>query len=232
MDTHKILVIEDERQIVRLLELELLHEGYSVESAFDGIAGMASAEAGQPDLILLDIMLPGLNGLEVCRRIRERSAVPIIMLTARADTPDKVMGLDIGATDYVTKPFAMEELLARIRAALRRSDGIVAAGNTLSAGGLAVDRDARTAERDARQIELTRHEFDLLVYLMINKGIVLSRDQILSNVWGYNFSGETKIVDVYIRYLRNKIDSGFELKLIHTVRGVGYMFKENFTDEA
>jgi two-component system response regulator ArlR len=232
MGSQRILVIEDERQIVRLLELELQHEGYAVETAFDGIAGVTFAETDPPDLILLDIMLPGLNGLEVCRRIRKNSNVPIIMLTARAETPDKVVGLDMGATDYVTKPFVMEELLARVRAALRRNEGNAAAGNALFAGGLVVNRDARTAERDGRPIELTRHEFDLLAYLIINKGIVLSRDQILSNVWGYDFSGETKIVDVYIRYLRNKVDDGFGTKLIHTVRGVGYMLKENSADEA
>jgi two-component system response regulator ArlR len=225
MNMQKILVVEDEKPIVRFLELELRHEGYEVESAYDGPEGLAAAENGNPDLILLDLMLPGMSGLEVCRRLRQTSDVPVIMLTARDGTADKVLGLDWGATDYVTKPFVIEELLARIRAALRRS-AATQSTSKLSAGGLEMDTAGRTVDRDGESIELTRKEFDLLHYLIVNRGIALTRDQILSNVWSYDFTGETKIVDVYIRYLRNKIDDRHEPKLIHTVRGVGYMLKE------
>lgn len=225
MNTQKILVVEDEKQIVRFLELELKHEGYEVEIAYDGLAGLEAAESGGPDLILLDLMLPGMSGLEVCRRVRQNSDVPVIMLTARDGTADKVLGLDWGATDYVTKPFVIEELLARIRAALRRS-AVSQSAPELAAGGLSMDLAGRTVQRDGESIELTRKEFDLLHYLIVNRGIALTRDQILSNVWSYDFAGETKIVDVYIRYLRNKIDDRHEPKLIHTVRGVGYMLKE------
>jgi two-component system, OmpR family, response regulator ArlR len=230
MSTQKILIVEDEKQIARFLELELQHEGYLVETAFDGIEGLNAATRCQPDMILLDIMLPGMNGLDVCRRIRQSSCVPIIMLTARDETFDKVMGLDLGATDYVTKPFVIEELLARIRAGLRRYESMSAGGNNLYVGELVVDLAGRTVKRAGNDIELTRHEFDLLAYLIINKGIVLTRDQILANVWSYDFSGEAKIVDVYIRYLRNKIDDKYETKLIHTVRGFGYLVKESCTD--
>lgn len=230
MNLNRILIIEDEKQIVRFLELELVHEGYAVESAADGPAGIAAVERGMPDLILLDIMLPGMSGLEVCRRLRQSSEVPIIMLTARDGVADKVLGLDWGATDYVTKPFVIEELLARIRAALRRS-AVTQSGALLTAGGLVMDLSGRTVERDGESIELTRREFDLLHYLIVNRGIALTRDQILENVWSYDFAGETKIVDVYIRYLRNKIDDRHEPKLIHTVRGVGYMLKESADEE-
>jgi two-component system, OmpR family, response regulator ArlR len=231
MNSQKILIIEDEKQIVRFLELELQHDGYVVETAYDGIEGLSAAEKNKPDLILLDVMLPGLNGLEVCRRIRQSSGVPIIMLTARADISDKIMGLDMGATDYVTKPFMIEDLLARIRASLRRSSNNVVYGNILSVGGLVIDLDSRSTSRYGENIELTRHEFDMLAYIVINKGIVLTRDQILDNVWNHDFEGDDKIVDVYIRYSRNKIDDKHELKLIYTVRGVGYVLKENKDEE-
>jgi two-component system, OmpR family, response regulator ArlR len=230
MNLQRILIIEDEKQIVRFLELELMHEGYAIETASDGPGGIAAVERNMPDLILLDIMLPGMSGLEVCRRLRQTSEVPIIMLTARDATADKVLGLDWGATDYVTKPFIIEELLARIRAALRRS-AVSQGGALLSAGGLVMDLAGRTVERDGESIELTRREFDLLHYLIVNRSIALTRDQILENVWSYDFAGETKIVDVYIRYLRNKIDDRHEPKLIHTVRGVGYMLRESADEE-
>jgi two-component system, OmpR family, response regulator ArlR len=230
MNLQRILIIEDEKQIVRFLELELMHEGYAIETAADGLAGIAALERNMPDLILLDIMLPGMSGLEVCRRLRQTSEVPIIMLTARDGTADKVLGLDWGATDYVTKPFVIEELLARIRAALRRS-AVMQSGALLTAGGLVMDLAGRTVERDGESIELTRREFDLLHYLIVNRSIALTRDQILENVWSYDFAGETKIVDVYIRYLRNKIDDRHEPKLIHTVRGVGYMLRESADEE-
>lgn len=227
MDARKILIIEDEKHIVRFLELELRHEGYRVDVAYDGVEGLKAVENDRPDLVLLDIMLPGLNGLDVCKRIREIAAMPIIMLTARDDTADKVLGLDLGATDYVTKPFIIEELLARIRAAFRRVGGSATNGTILSADGLVLDLSSRSVLRDGQSVDLTKHEFDLLAYLMLNEGIVLTRDQILTNVWSYDFAGGAKIVDVYIRYLRNKIGDLNEAKLIRTVRGVGYMFKGN-----
>lgn len=231
MSPQKILIIEDERQISRFLELELTHEGYQVEAAYDGFDGLKCADANRPDLILLDIMLPGLNGLEVCKRIRQFTNIPVIMLTARDETSDKILGLDLGATDYITKPFIIEELLARIRAALRRVRNDIPNENILSAGGLVMDLEGRTVKRDGQAIDLTKHEFDLLAYLMINTGIVLTRDQILSNVWNYDFAGGAKIVDVYIRYLRNKMGDMNGSRLIHTVRGVGYMLKEHRDEE-
>lgn len=233
MGLQRILVIEDEKQISRFLELELTHEGYQVSTARDGVEGLQAAEAGLPDLILLDIMLPGMSGLEVCKRIRQFSSIPVIMLTARDETSDKILGLDLGATDYITKPFIIEELLARIRAALRRiGNGFVLENKDLmSIGGLTADLASRTVKRDGQAIELTKHEFDLLAYLMVNAGIVLTRDQILSGVWEYDFAGESKIVDVYIRHLRNKIGDADGSRLIHTVRGVGYMLKERGNEE-
>lgn len=226
MENQRILIVEDERQIVRFLELELKHEGYLVEVAYDGIEGWKAATGNPPDMILLDIMLPGINGLDLCRRIRETETMPIIMLTARDETTDKVLGLDLGATDYVTKPFVIEELLARIRAAFRRG-GSGPKGTVLAANGLVLDQASRSVTRDGQPIDLTKHEFDLLAYLMLNEGIVLTRDQILCNVWGYDFSGGAKIVDVYIRYLRSKLGDLNETKWIQTVRGVGYSFKES-----
>jgi two-component system, OmpR family, response regulator ArlR len=225
MNPQTILIIEDEKQIVRFLELELQHEGYAVEAVYDGAEGLIAAQRLQPDLVLLDIMLPGMHGLEVCRRIRQTSDMPIIMLTARDDTTDKVMGLDWGANDYVTKPFAIEELLARIRASLRRSVQ-TKSNDTLTIGELTMDLSSRTVMRGNTSIELTKKEFDLLEFMILNKGIVLTREKVLENVWGYSFTGDTKIVDVYIRYLRNKIDDSNNTKFIHTIRGVGYVLKE------
>ena len=225
MEKKKILVIEDEKKIARFVELELTHEGYSVHCEYNGRDGLENALASDYDLILLDILLPGLNGIEICRRIRQTSNVSIIMLTAKDDTADVVMGLDIGADDYMTKPFAIEELLARIRTALRK----VKNGNIqdiLSAGDLTLDQARYIVQRANTEIELTKLEFDLLLYLMKNKGIVLTRDQILENVWGFDYMGETNVVDVYINYLRNKIDKPHEKKLIATIRGVGYSIRE------
>ncbi|WP_094545571.1 response regulator transcription factor [Petroclostridium xylanilyticum] len=227
MKNYNILIVEDEKQIVRFLELELKHEGYMIDTAFDGREGLKKAEENKYDLILLDIMLPGLNGMEVCRRIRQFSNIPVIMLTAKDDVTDKVMGLDIGADDYITKPFAIEELLARIRAALRRKDELVNTGENLQIGDLTMDLSKRQVSKNGKSIELTKREYDLLEYLMKNKGIVLTREQILEKVWGYDYIGDTNVVDVYIRYLRSKIDDTFKTKLIHTIRGVGYMLKEN-----
>lgn len=221
--TEKILIVEDEEKLARFIELELTYEGYQVDKAFDGRGGLSLAEEEHYDLILLDIMLPGLNGLEVLRRLRRTSSVPVIMLTARDSVMDKVTGLDGGANDYITKPFAIEELLARIRTALR--------GHTekkersLSLGELALDAQGHIATLSGEAIELTKREFELLEYMLQNQGIVLTRDQILQEVWGYDYQGETNVVDVYVRFLRSKIDDVVNEKYIHTVRGVGYVLR-------
>jgi two-component system, OmpR family, response regulator ArlR len=226
MDSKKILVIEDEKKIARFLELELTHEGYEVRCEHNGRAGLEEAERSGYDLILLDILLPGLNGIEICRKIRQTSGVPIIMLTAKDDTVDIVAGLDIGANDYMTKPFAIEELLARIRTVFRNPAKREKLSEILTAADLSVDMAKHYVNRSGQQVELTKLEFDLLVYLLKNKGIVLTRNQILETVWGFDYAGETNVVDVYINYLRNKIDKSFENKLISTIRGVGYTIKD------
>ncbi|MBS7527023.1 response regulator transcription factor [Fusibacter paucivorans] len=224
---HKILVVEDDLKIARFIELELKHEGFEVSTANDGRTGLEMGLEGGFDLIILDIMLPGLNGMEVCRRIRLNSEIPIIMLTAKDDTMDKVMGLDFGADDYMTKPFAIEELLARIRRIFRKTVAVpTVQANCFISGNLKIDYNQYNVTYDNHPIELTKTEFDLLHYLAENKNIALSREQILDKVWGYDYFGETKIVDVYIRYLRSKIDDVFQTKFIHTVRGVGYLFKD------
>ncbi|MGI6119599.1 MAG: response regulator transcription factor [Desulfosporosinus sp.] len=220
----KILIIEDEEKIARFIELELGYEGYTTTKAFDGRTGLELAETGEFDLILLDIMLPQLSGMEVLRRIRRTSSVPIIMLTARDSVVDKVSGLDSGANDYITKPFAIEELLARIRTALRNT--VLEDVKVLSASGLLLDPGRRTVTMHGTPIELTKREFDLLHYLLKNKGLVISRETLLDNVWGFDFAGETNAVDVYVRFLRGKIDEVFGIKLIHTIRGVGYVIKD------
>ncbi|KDR96689.1 DNA-binding response regulator, OmpR family, contains REC and winged-helix (wHTH) domain [Peptoclostridium litorale DSM 5388] len=223
---NRILIVEDEKKIARFLQLELEHEGYEVESCHDGRSGLERALSGEFSLIVLDIMLPGLNGMEVCRRVRGQLDVPIIMLTAKDDTMDKVMGLDIGADDYMTKPFAIEELFARIRRLFRRSETAQREeSNVIKKGMLVLDMDSHQVTCGGEEISLTKREFDFLAYLMTNEGIALTRDQILENVWGYDFYGDTNIVDVYVRYLRSKIDNRFSKEFIHTVRGVGYLFK-------
>ncbi|MBY0115707.1 response regulator transcription factor [Paenibacillus sp. FSL L8-0435] len=245
-----VLVIEDEPKIARLLELELQYEGYQVGKAGSGTEGLEKYAEGQWDLILLDVMLPGLSGIEVLRRVRAKDAtVPIIMLTAKDSVEDKVSGLDLGANDYITKPFQIEELLARVRAALRLSAVASVASSAISstpadpgngssghqdeaeagwltAAGLKLNEGTREVSRDGVAIELTPREFDLLVYLLQNQRQVLSRDQIVQAVWGYDYYGDTNVVDVYIRYVRKKVDNGFTPPLIHTVRGVGYVLKE------
>lgn len=223
----RILIVEDEEKLARFLELELAHEGYAVEKAFDGRTGLDLAENGGFDLILLDVMLPGMSGLEVLRRLRRTDAVPVIVLTARDAVMDKVTGLDMGANDYITKPFEIEELLARIRAALRsggHSDP--ASSGVLVSGGLTLDPARRTVLWNGGPVALTNREFELLRTLMRNRGIVMTREKLLEQVWGYDYAGETNVVDVYIRYLRQKIDDAFGVKLIHTVRGVGYAFRD------
>jgi len=231
MSEKKILLVEDEEKLARFVELELTHEGYSVTKAFTGREGYELASSGDFDLVLLDIMLPELNGMEVLRRLRRTSKVPVIMLTARDETMDKVAGLDQGADDYITKPFAIEELLARIRVTLRKhsesNDSQNTAGNdALTACGVSLDAKRHTVTVNNAPVDLTKREFDLLHYLLINKGVVVTRDMLMENVWDYDFDGGTNSVDVYIRFLRTKIDEVFDIKLIHTVRGVGYVIRD------
>lgn len=223
----KILIVEDEAKLARFVELELVHEGYAVDKAPDGRDGLEKMEAGGYDLVLLDIMLPGLNGLEVLRRARRTVDTPVILLTARDTVMDKVTGLDMGAEDYITKPFEIEELLARIRACLRKSRRAAPQTHVVTVGALTLDADRYAAQYDGHPLELSHREFTLLQALMENAGIVLSRSTLLERVWGYDYMGETNIVDVYIRYLRGKIDDVYGVKLIHTVRGVGYVIREN-----
>ncbi len=222
----RILVIEDEVNIARFIELELQHEGYAVEKAFDGREGLDKAVSGSYTLILLDVMLPGLNGLEVLRRIRKESSVPVILLTARDAVMDKVAGLDAGADDYMTKPFAIEELLARIRTAKRRRMVEAEPGEKLTVGEVTLDVARYEVTVRGEQVELTNREFELLHTLMRNKNIVMSRAKLLEEVCGYDYEGETNLIDVYVRYLRMKIDDRYQIKLIHTVRGAGYVIRE------
>ena len=222
----RILIIEDEEKLARFVELELGYEGYLVTKAFDGRTGLELAETGEFDLVLLDIMLPQISGMEVLRRIRRKSSLPVIMLTARDSIEDKVSGLDAGADDYLTKPFAIEELLARIRTTLRKKTVDLPDSETLSACGLTLDTARHSVSVGNVGVELTKREFDLLHYLLKNKGLVISRETLLENVWDYDFDGGTNAVDVYVRFLRAKIDDVFDIKLIHTIRAVGYVIKD------
>lgn len=227
--SERILIIEDEEGIARILELELKHEGYEVGRAADGRTGLEMALSGEWDLLLLDVMLPGLNGVEVLRRFRQNdNAVPVILLTARDTVPDKVSGFEHGANDYVTKPFAMEELLARVRNLLRifKASREGESEDALKIGDLTIELITRKVYRKDHGIDLTPREFELLLYLARHRGTEKTRDEILSDVWGYEYIGDTNVVDVYIRYLRQKMDKGYRHKLLHTVRGVGYMLKE------
>lgn len=226
MDSVRVLIIEDEVKLARFVELELRYEGYDVTVVHNGREGLETFLLEKFDLILLDLMLPGLNGIEICRRIRKTSDVPIIMLTAKDEVMDKVSGLDSGADDYLTKPFAIEELLARMRVALKHSIKKEDEKNIITVGNLTVDADKRIVKIDSDIIDLTKKEFELLLYLVRNKNIVLSREQILNSVWGYTYMGETNVVDVYVRYLRSKLDEVYDIKYIHTVRGVGYIVKD------
>ncbi len=223
----KILIVEDEIKIARFLELELKHEGYEVLIAGDGRTGLEKATKEKVDLIILDLMLPGLSGIEVCRRIRLDSQVPIIMLTAKDDVTDKVAGLDTGADDYMTKPFAIEELLARIRVALnrRRHTGEPKV-EILQYGDLLINLTSHSAHFREEELQLTKKEYELLEYMLRNKNVVLTREQLLNHVWDYEYFGDTNVVDVYIRYLRQKIDEKYGIRLISTVRGVGYIIKD------
>lgn len=222
----KILIVEDEERIARFLELELNHEGYDIIKAIDGRSGLEIAEKNTIDLIILDIMIPELNGLEVLRRIRKSSNVPVIMLTARDATMDKVAGLDAGADDYLTKPFAIEELLARIRVALKRRIVIDNNSDILQYKELKLNKKRHEVVYNEMQIGLTNREFKLLEVLMKNKNIVMTRDELIEKVCGYDYVGETNLIDVYVRYIRTKIDDVVGIKVITTVRGVGYVIKE------
>lgn len=224
---NRILIIEDEVNIARFIELELIHEGNEVDKAFDGREGLDKALAEDFDLILLDVMLPKLNGLEVLRRIRMEKEVPVILLTARDAVMDKVSGLDAGADDYITKPFAIEELLARIRVALKKRGGGNVVTHKLSVKGVSLDEERHEVMVNGEAVELTNREFELLHVLLRNKNIVLDREKLMNEVCGYDYIGETNIIDVYVRYLRTKIDDRFGIKLIQTVRGVGYVIKDN-----
>ena len=234
----RILIVEDEAKIARFVELELVHEGYEVDKAADGREGVQMALEGDYDLILLDVLLPQLNGMEVLRRIRRESDVPVIMLTARDAVMDKVAGLDAGADDYITKPFAIEELLARIRVALKRREAAATAEPTqasvaepdhhvLCINGVSLDVERHEVKVGDTPIELTNREFEVLKALMENRNVVMSRDRLVQLACGYDFVGETNIIDVYVRHLRSKIDDQFGIKLITTVRGVGYVIKQD-----
>jgi two-component system, OmpR family, response regulator len=226
----RILIVEDEERIARVLELELTYEGYEVGKAFDGLEGFNLFQAHSWDLILLDIMLPQMSGIELLRRIRSiNSHVAVIMLSAKNAVEDKVSGLDLGANDYITKPFQIEELLARIRVCLRNNRSLKVAEpmeNWLIIADLKLNEKTREVIRGQDSIPLTPREFDLLAYLMKHFRQVLNREQLLNGVWGYDYYGDTNVVDVYIRYLRNKIDKPYDIPLIHTIRGIGYVMKE------
>lgn len=222
MENRRILVIEDDPAIGRVLQLELEHEGYRVELATDGLSGLERA-LKEPDLVILDLMLPRMDGTEVCKRIRAKSRVPIIMLTAKDSVPNRVAGLDVGANDYLVKPFATDELLARVRAQLRERQP---QSNVIEYRDVVMDRDRHEVRRAGRLIALTAREYALLEYLLLHRNKVHSRDELFNGVWGSDFLGDSNLIDVYVRYLRAKIDDGFDDKLITTVRGVGYTIKD------
>jgi len=234
VDHINILIVEDDEKIARVVKLELEYEGYKTDVIYDGLEAWQRIQSspGKWDLILLDVMLPSLSGMEILRRIRkEKRTIPVIMLTARDTIVDKVTGLDQGADDYVTKPFEIEELLARIRVLIRRHQSASQSDDSetserLALADLTVQVQSREVKREDTFIELTPREFDLLIYLLKNINHVLSREQILEHVWGFDYFGDTNVVDVYIRYLRQKIDKPFDSPLIQTIRGVGYVMKE------
>lgn len=223
MSRLNILVVEDEKKLARVLQLELVYEGYQVTTVYDGREALKLINQEDFDLILLDVMLPGLSGMEILRRMRkDQQVTPVILLTARDATYDKVSGLDLGANDYMTKPFEIEELLARIRAQLRNNQNQIRQQNQqIKLKELVIDEGQHQTTWQGQLVELTKREFDLLVYLAKNANQVLSRDQLLSEVWGFDYAGETNVVDVYVRYLRQKID----YQLIETVRGIGYIIR-------
>ena len=219
---YKVLIVEDDAAISRVLQLELQHEGYEVDVAHDGLEGLEKA-LKEPDLVILDLMLPRMDGLEVTKRLRAKSTVPVIMLTAKDRVPDRVAGLDIGADDYLTKPFSTDELLARVRARLRQQHP---KSNKVMFRDVVMDRDRREVTRAGKAVALTAKEYALLEYLLLHRNKVHTRDELFNAVWGSDFLGDSNLIDVYIRYLRGKIDEGFDEKLITTVRGVGYTIKD------
>jgi DNA-binding response OmpR family regulator len=220
-----ILLVEDEIKLARFVELELEIEGYQVSVAYDGMSGLSLVRESNPDLAILDWMLPGLSGVELCRRLRATgNKIPVILLTARDEIGDRVTGLDAGADDYLVKPFSIEELLARIRAHLRRTQE--ADTDLFQFEDLSLNRRTREVFRGQRSIDLTAKEFDLLQYLMSHPRQVFTRNQIIENIWGYDFLGDSNIIEVYVRYLRLKLEEKDEKRLIHTVRGVGYSLRE------
>lgn len=227
---HRVLIIEDEKNLARFVDLELQHEGYETAICHDGRKGLETALNQEWDVILLDLMLPELNGLEVCRRIRPIKDIPIIIMTARDSVIDRVSGLDQGADDYIVKPFAIEELLARLRALFRRIDHNKEEKNqsqqsSVKYRNLVIEKKGRIVKRDDQVIDLTKREYELLLYLMENLNTVMSREVLLDKVWGYKTEVETNVVDVYIRYLRNKIDVPGKDSYIQTVRGTGYVMR-------
>ena len=230
MKNYQVLIVEDERRIARFLQMELEHEGMHTAIEDNGRRAYERIMQENYDLVLLDVMLPDMDGFTICRKVRELSQVPIIMLSAMDDIDDKVQGLDIGADDYITKPFATPELLARMRVVLRRQESQREVRQVqeeiLSVKNLIMYPARHEVKVDATPVELTKKEYDLLEYLLRNKRNVLTRDQILSNVWDYDYMGDTNVVDVYIRYLRQKLDDRFQEKYIHTMRGVGYVIKD------
>lgn len=225
---HKLLLVEDDVVLSRFLSLELTAEGYQVQVEHDGQKGLMAARENTPDLLLLDWMLPGMTGVEICRRLRATGATfPVILLTAKDEIPDRVQGLDAGADDYMVKPFSIEELLARIRAHLRRHQGDEGEATLLQFEDLRLNRMTREIYRGDRPIELTVKEYDLLEYLLTYPRQVLTRNQILEKVWGYDETiGDSNVIEVYVRYLRIKLEASGESRLIHTVRGIGYVLKE------
>jgi two-component system response regulator ArlR len=225
MGKMNVLIIEDETKMARFIELELKYEDYDVKVSNDGREGLELFYKETFDIVLLDLMLPGLNGFEVCRRIRKVSDVPVIILSAKDEVMDKVAGLDIGANDYITKPFAIEELLARMRAVLRRRPLKGVSSTIVTFNDVEMDLESRVVKVGGAVVELTKKEFEVLLYLAQNKNNVISREQIFNKVWGQEV-GETNLVDVYIRYLRTKIDERFSKRYIHTARGEGYFVKD------
>ncbi|NJL85917.1 MAG: response regulator transcription factor [Leptolyngbyaceae cyanobacterium SM1_1_3] len=223
--TAKILLVEDEEKLAKFVQMELSYEGYEVSVANDGLAGLMAARDQEPNLVILDWMMPGLSGVEVCRRLRSTGGkMPIILMTAKDSIEDRVAGLDAGADDYVVKPFSIEELLARVRAHLRRNEPTEAEGFQFE--DLSLNTKTREVFRGERNIELTAKEFDLLEYLISHPRQVITRDRILEEVWGYDFMGDSNIIEVYIRYLRLKLEAEGEKRLIQTVRGVGYVLRD------
>ncbi len=220
----RILVVDDDTEILSFLKRGLVYEGYTVDTASNGTEALAKARDNEPEIVILDIMMPGIDGIEVCKRFRQASAVPILMLTAKGTVDDRVVGLDSGADDYLVKPFAFDELLARIRALLRRRQP--RERELLRFNDLSLDTAAREVKRGDELIELTSQEFDLLELFMRHPRQVLNRDLIYEKVWGYDFGGESNVIEVYVRYLRSKLEASGKPRLIHTIRGVGYVLRE------